>query len=173
MSEQISDRDVLDRARRIKLLLMDCDGVLTDGKLYFSAGGEEMKAFHIRDGQGIVSWHRAGFTSGVISGRDLKILQTRAAELGIKYVKGSSVDKTKDLEDILRDAQVSSDEVAYIGDDIGDIDIMKKVGLPVAVADAASEVLPFALFVTKTKGGCGAVRELTDVLLAAKKGEKS
>ena len=158
--------EIVERAKKIKLLLMDCDGVLTDGRLYYTENGERMKVFNVRDGQGIVSWHRAGFRSGIISGRDAqKILEARAIELGIHYIKAGSQDKAKDFSDILQDAKLSSEEAAYIGDDIGDICLLEKVGLPIAVADASSEVLAYAVYKTKTKGGFGAVREITDWLL--------
>lgn len=169
MGEQNLNEDILVRARKIKLLLMDCDGVLTDGRLYYTESGEAMKVFSARDGQGLVSWHKAGFRSGIISGRDAKnILERRATELGIHYIKACSLDKAKDFEDILQDAKVTSEEVAYIGDDIGDICLMKKVGLPIAVADAVSEVFPYVIYRTENKGGFGAVREVTDLLLSAK-----
>lgn len=161
-------KDILARAEKVKLLLMDCDGVLTDGKLYFSARGEEFKVFHIRDGQGLVSWHQAGFRSGIISGRNLEIVKKRAAELGIHYIKACSFDKAKDFEDILQDANINSDEVAFIGDDISDICLMRKVGLPIAVADAVSELFSHVIYQTQSKGGLGAVREVTDLLLTAK-----
>ena len=162
--------EILERAKKIKLLLMDCDGVLTDGRLYYTERGEQMKVFNVRDGQGIVSWHKAGFRSGIVSGRDAKkILEARATELGMHYIKARSHDKAKDFLDILQDAKVTSDEVAYIGDDIGDVCIMEKVGLPIAVADAALEVLPYVFYKTEAKGGFGAVREVTDLLLQAKK----
>jgi 3-deoxy-D-manno-octulosonate 8-phosphate phosphatase (KDO 8-P phosphatase) len=162
-------REIIERAGKIKLLLMDCDGVLTDGKLYYSESGEAMKVFHVRDGQGLISWHKAGFRSGIISGRNAKkILESRVTELGTHYIKAGSLNKAKDFADILQDAKVASDEVAYIGDDIGDICLLEKVGLPIAVADAASEVLPYAVYKTEAKGGFGAVREVTDFLLQAK-----
>ena len=161
--------EMIERAKKIKLLLMDCDGVLTDGRLYYTEIGERMKVFNVRDGQGIMSWHKAGFHSGIISGRDAqKILEARATELGIRYIKARSHDKAKDFLDILQDAKITSDEVAYIGDDVGDICLLEKVGLPVAVADAASEILSSAFYITETKGGFGAVREVTDLLLRAK-----
>lgn len=161
--------EIIERARKIKLLLMDCDGVLTDGRIYYTENGEQMKVFNVRDGQGIVSWHKAGFQSGIISGRDAKkILEARATELGMHYIKARSQDKAKDFFDILQDAKVASDEVAFIGDDIGDICLMEKVGLPIAVADAVSELMPFVIYKTKAKGGFGAVREATDLLLKAK-----
>src|SRR5207237_931463 len=148
--------DVLERARKVKLLLMDCDGVLTDGRLYYNEQGEEMKVFNVRDGQGIVSWHKAGFRSGIISGRDaLKILEKRATELGMHYIKACSLDKAKDFEDILQDASIVPEEVAYIGDDIGDICLLEKVGLPIGVFDAASELDSYIIYKTKSKGGFG------------------
>ena len=168
-TELITKEDVIARARKVKLLLMDCDGVLTDGRLYYTENGEQMKVFNVRDGQGIVSWHKAGFRSGIISGRNAKkILEARATELGMHYIKARSQNKAKDFLDILQDAKVSSDEVAYIGDDIGDICLMERVGFPIAVADAASEVLSCVVYKTKFKGGFGAIREITDLLLRAK-----
>ncbi|MGI8466856.1 MAG: KdsC family phosphatase [Pyrinomonadaceae bacterium] len=164
------EAEIIERAKKIKLLLMDCDGVLTNGRLYLSENGEALKVFHVRDGQGLATWHKAGFRSGIISGRDAeKILQRRVEEIGMHYLKTRSSDKAKDLAEILEDASVAFDEVAYIGDDIGDICLLEKVGLPVAVADAAAEVFPFVKYTTKLNGGCGAVREVTDLLLRAKK----
>lgn len=162
-------KEFLERAKKIKLLLMDCDGVLTDGRLYYTEKGEQLKVFNVRDGQGIVSWHKAGFRSGIISGRNAKkILEARATELGMHYIKACSQNKAKDFLDILQDAKVSFEEVAYIGDDIGDICLLEKVGLPIAVEDAVSELMPKVVYTTKAKGGFGAVRELTDLLLKAK-----
>lgn len=159
--------DVQVRARGIKLLLMDCDGVLTDGRLYFTAGGEEMKVFDVRDGQGIVSWHKAGFASGIVSGRSSPVVDVRAKELGIKFVHQDVEDKTQAFLAILAEAYISDPrEVAYIGDDVGDIPLLRKVGLPVAVADAVPAVKDTAVYVTNAKGGRGAVRELIDMLLS-------
>lgn len=162
------NEDILKRAQKIKLLLMDCDGVLTDGRLYFTESGETMKVFHVRDGQGLVAWHNLGFESGIISGRNSEVVKTRAAELGIKYVKTGSRDKVSDLEEVLAAADVSAAEVAFIGDDLPDIDIFRLVGLPIAVADSEAEVLRESLYITKAKGGLGAVREITNLLISAK-----
>lgn len=160
---------ILSIARGVKLLLMDSDGVLTDGRLYFSAAGEELKVFDVKDGQGLVSWHKAGFSSGIISGRKSPIVETRARELGIKYVHQGVEDKIQAFLAILAEAYISDPaEVAYTGDDIGDIPLMRKVGLAVAVGDAVGEVKKAAMYVTEAKGGRGAVRELTDLLLRAK-----
>lgn len=162
------NQDIIKRARKIKLLLMDCDGVLTDGKLYYTANGEEIKVFNVRDGQGIVSWHKAGYRSGIISGRKSEVVKKRATELGITYVKQNSLDKTHCFSEILLKEKISAEEVAFIGDDIGDIDLLKIVGFPVGVADAAVELLPFIIYKTKAIGGYGAVRELTNLMLKLK-----
>ncbi len=151
---------------KIELLLMDCDGVLTDGRLYFSAAGEEMKVFDVRDGQGIVSWHKAGGKSGIISGRGGRdIIQRRADELGIEFVRTLSSDKVSDMEEILAALQIDVSEAAFIGDDLGDLEAMKRVGYAIAVADAVAEVKAAAKYVTKAKGGRGAVREAVEHLL--------
>ncbi len=154
---------------RIRLLLMDCDGVLTDGRLYFSAQGEAMKAFHVRDGQGITLWHSAGFESGIISGRNSAgIIHARANELGIKYIREGSKDKVTDFEEIIAAANVTAEEVAFVGDDVGDIELMRRVGFAIAVADAVDEVKAVAQHITTTEGGRGAVREVIDMLLSSK-----
>lgn len=167
MQKQISE-ELLEKAAKIKLLLMDCDGVLTDGRLYYSDKGEELKVFNVKDGQGIVMWHRAGFKSGIISGRSSKIVSVRATELGMHYIKVGSQDKAKDFEEIFESAGVEPQEVAYIGDDLPDIVLLKKVGFPIAVNDSVQEVIAEADYITKSNGGLGAVREVTDLLLKAK-----
>lgn len=148
---------------------MDCDGVLTDGRLYFGPNGEVMKSFHVRDGQGIVDWHRAGLVSGIISGRRSEgIVEARAKELGIRFVVTGSNNKVADLDHILDETGIPAEETAFIGDDLGDIGLMKLVGLPVAVADAVEDVKAAASYVTKAKGGEAAVREVVDLLLTAR-----
>lgn len=166
--EEKLDEELREKAAKVKLLLMDCDGVLTDGRLYYSNKGEELKVFNVKDGQGIVMWHRAGFKSGIISGRSSKIVAMRAAELEMHYIKIGSQDKVKDFEEILESAGVKPEEVAYIGDDLPDIGLMKKVGLAIAVNDSAYEVITEANYVTKSNGGLGAIREVTDLILKTK-----
>lgn len=161
--------EVFEKARRVALLLMDCDGVLTDGRLFFTDSGEQMKAFHVRDGQGLSLWHSAGFDSGIISGRDSGgIIKARADELGIKYVYAGSKDKVADFEAILNDTGYDPSQVAFIGDDVGDIDLLLRVGFPVSVADAIDDVKKVAGYVTKIPGGYGAVRELIDLIIYSK-----
>src|SRR5712692_5160040 len=124
------------RAKRIKLLLMDCDGVLTDGSITLLENGDEQKTFNVRDGHGIVLFHRAGLQTGIISGRTSSAVERRARELGIAYVHQNALDKIKDFEELLALADVSPSEVAFVGDDVTDIPIMQRVVLAVAVADA-------------------------------------
>jgi 3-deoxy-D-manno-octulosonate 8-phosphate phosphatase (KDO 8-P phosphatase) len=168
MSEQRLNASLLERAKKIKLLLMDCDGVLTDGKLYYSSEGEVIKVFDVKDGQGIVNWHKAGFQSGVITGRSSQMLEFRARELGIEFVRQSSNDKVNDLTAIIASANVSWEEVAFIGDDMPDFAVFEHVGFSIAVADAAQELIDTADFVTKLTGGNGAVREAIDLLISVK-----
>jgi len=159
--------DITDRARRIKLLLMDCDGVLTDGCLWLTSDGDEQKAFHARDGQGISLLHRAGLQTGIITGRTSSAVDRRAQDLKMSYVRQYAKDKIKALEEILAEAGVTTDECAYIGDDVGDIPVMRRVGLAVAVSDAVEETKQAAQYITALKGGQGAVREVCDLVLKA------
>ena len=158
-----------EKAQKVRLLLMDCDGVLTDGRLYFSEKGEELKVFHARDGQGIVDWHQAGFRSGIISGRISPIVETRAKQLGIEFVFQGRPEKVSAFNEICAAAGVEADEVAFIGDDTPDAALMPYVGLAAAVGDAHPLVKAAAHLVTDLTGGCGAVREFIDMLLEAKK----
>ena len=165
MKLETSDIDA--RASRIKLLLMDCDGVLTDGRLWLMADGDEQKTFHARDGQGISLFHRAGLKTGIISGRTSSAVERRAQELKMSYVRQYAKDKISALDEILAEAGVSANECAYIGDDVADIPVMRRVGLAVAVADAVLETKQAAHYVTELNGGHGAVREVTDLVLKA------
>ena len=163
------DLNIKARAARVKLLLMDCDGVLTDGRLYFGPTGEELKVFHARDGQGIVNWHKAGFRSGIISGRNSPIVEMRAKQLGIEFIKQGRKDKAAALAEILTESGATAEETAFIGDDTPDIQVFERVGLAAAVHDAHDAVKNAAHFITELDGGRGAVREVIDLLMAEKK----
>jgi 3-deoxy-D-manno-octulosonate 8-phosphate phosphatase (KDO 8-P phosphatase) len=155
------------RAARIKLLLMDCDGVLTDGRLWLIGEEGEQKSFNVRDGLGLDLWHRAGFKSGIISGRNSKALERRAQGLGIEYLRQGSQKKIKDFEALLGLAGVDENEVAFVGDDLNDVPLMLRSELAVAVADASEETRACAHYVTKAAGGFGAVREVIELILKA------
>jgi 3-deoxy-D-manno-octulosonate 8-phosphate phosphatase (KDO 8-P phosphatase) len=162
-----ADPAIIERARRIKLLLMDCDGVLTDGRLWLTPDGDEQKSFHTRDGQGISLFHAAGLRTGIISGRTSTAVARRAEDLKMSFVRQFAKDKIEALEEIVAEAGVTTADCAYIGDDLADIPVMRRVGLAVAVADAAEETKQAAHYVTTVRGGHGAVREVIDLILKA------
>ncbi len=155
------------RASRIKLLLMDCDGVLTDGRLWLLENGDEHKSFNTHDGLGLSLLHRAGLKSGIISGRSAPAVIRRASELGIEFLRQGDADKIEAFEQVLREAGVDENEVAFVGDDLTDIPIMQRSELAVAVADAVEEVRSVAHYVTRAEGGRGAVREVIEIILKA------
>lgn len=153
------------RAQHIKLLLMDCDGVLTDGRLWLLENGDEHKSFNTHDGLGLALFHRAGLKSGIISGRKSQALERRARELGVEFVRQGNVQKTAAFREILSEAGVSEHEVAFIGDDLPDIPLMKRSEFAIAVADAVAETQLAAHYVTQARGGRGAVREVVEIIL--------
>ena len=155
------------RASGIKLLLMDCDGVLTDGRLWVLENGEEQKSFNTHDGLGLHLLHRAGLKSGIISGRKSISVERRACELAIEFVTQGDPDKISAFEDLLQLARVDESEVAFIGDDLTDIPVMQRSELAVAVADAVEEARSVAHYVTQAEGGRGAVREVIELILKA------
>jgi 3-deoxy-D-manno-octulosonate 8-phosphate phosphatase (KDO 8-P phosphatase) len=159
---------VLERAGRIRLLVLDVDGVLTDGRLYLSPTGEELKVFHVRDGSGLVAVQRAGITVAIISGRDSAAVSRRAAELGIRHVRQGVVDKGAELDRLLTELGVEPVETACVGDDTPDLPMLRRVGLAVGVADAHPALLEAAHWITRAPGGRGAVREVCDLLLSAR-----
>ncbi|HEY0098735.1 MAG TPA: HAD hydrolase family protein [Pyrinomonadaceae bacterium] len=155
------------RAARVKLLLMDCDGVLTDGRITLLENGDEEKSFHTRDGHGLVLLHRAGLQSGIISGRTSTLVERRARDLGIAYVRQGTWDKIKDFGEVLAAAKVEESDVAYVGDDVTDIPLMMRCGFAVAVADATAETRAAAHYTTSLPGGFGAIREVCELILKA------
>lgn len=157
--------DLERRASRIKLILMDCDGVLTDGRLWLTEDGNEQKSFNTHDGLGLTLLHRAGLRSGIISGRNSSAVSRRAEQLGIEFVRQGDPEKNAAFEEILGQAEVDESEVAFIGDDLTDIPLMQRVELAVAVADAVAETRSVAHYVTRAAGGRGAVREVIELVL--------
>jgi 3-deoxy-D-manno-octulosonate 8-phosphate phosphatase (KDO 8-P phosphatase) len=153
------------RIAPIRLLILDVDGVLTDGRIVFDSNGVESKFFNVKDGHGIKMLQRAGITVGIISGRESQVASNRAAELGIDLVYQKSLDKMIPYRDILAKTGCSDHQVAFMGDDIIDLPLLRRVGFAAAPADAVSDVLPHVHFVTKNRGGWGAVREVCDLIL--------
>ena len=157
-----------DRCRRLKLVLTDVDGVMTDGTVLFLPGGGEARGFHVRDGLGVVLAHRAGLRTGIVSGRSSADVEQRARELGIGLVRQGVADKEATLREILAAEALAPHEVAYIGDDVNDLGVMRAVGLSAAPADAPFEVRAAAEMVTDAPGGRGCLREFLEAILRAR-----
>lgn len=155
------------RARRVKLLVLDVDGVLTGGQIIFGPDGEAMKIFHSQDGLGINAAHRVGLKTAVITGRESEMVRRRGAELAITDVCQGAQDKVAHLEQLLDKHGLTADEVAYAGDDLNDLAVMRRAGLACAVANAVPEVKAAAHYVTSRAGGGGAVREIIELILKA------
>ena len=163
----LNNIDLVQRARNVCLLVLDVDGVLTDGKLYFLADGSEAKAFSTLDGQGIKMLMNSGVKVAIITGRTSTIVERRAANLGIMHLIQGREDKRTALDELLSSLQLSYDQVAYLGDDLPDLAAIRCVALGVAVANANTFVRQHALAVTVLGGGQGAARELCEFIMAA------
>jgi 3-deoxy-D-manno-octulosonate 8-phosphate phosphatase (KDO 8-P phosphatase) len=150
---------------RIKLLLLDVDGVMTDGRIIYLNDGGEAKAFDVKDGHGLKLIQRAGIKVGIITGRQSDIVARRAAELGIELVYQGAKDKMQPFMEILEKLGLKASEVAYVGDDLVDLPVMRLVGFSATVADASDDIKPYVDLVTSRPGGRGAVREVCDLLL--------
>ena len=167
----ISHAEVRKRARKVKLLLMDVDGVLTDGRLYFvpslKGGFLETKTFHSRDGLGIRIAHEAGLKTGILSGRRTSVVDYRARELGIHFVRQGFLEKLTPYESILKDAGLPEAAVCYMGDDLVDLPILTRAGLAVGVSNGHPLLRRHVHYLTRNPGGLGAVRETIELILSA------
>jgi 3-deoxy-D-manno-octulosonate 8-phosphate phosphatase (KDO 8-P phosphatase) len=155
------------KASRVRLLLFDVDGVMTDGMVMMHADGSESKSFHIRDGAAIVWAQRAGLIVGLLSARTSGATAQRAAQLAIRTVSQGVTNKLAGYEQIIQDAGVTDEDVAYMGDDLLDIPVLRRVGLSAAPSDAALEVRERVDWVSPSGGGRGAVRDLIELVLRA------
>jgi 3-deoxy-D-manno-octulosonate 8-phosphate phosphatase (KDO 8-P phosphatase) len=153
------------RCAGVQLLVLDVDGVLTDGAIVYGTGGLEVKAFHVRDGSGLKLWHQAGKRTAVITGRRSPVVDVRAAELGVGLVLQGAGDKLAALAQVLEWAGVPPSVTCYVGDDLPDLPPLRACGLAAAVADACAEVRAAAQYVTRARGGRGAVREVIELIL--------
>lgn len=158
---------VLKKAARIKLLLLDVDGVLTDGRIIIDDRGVETKQFHVRDGQGLSLLIRAGIDVGFITGRVSKVVRHRAKELGVRLIYQGVADKRATYIEIKRKTKRSDAEIAYVGDDYIDLPVLREAGLSISVSDGWSGLFSVVDYVTEQKGGCGAVREVAELILKA------
>jgi 3-deoxy-D-manno-octulosonate 8-phosphate phosphatase (KDO 8-P phosphatase) len=162
------DKLLVDRAARIRMLVLDVDGVLTDGRLYFDQHGNEMKAFSTRDGLGMRALQSQGTILALITGRQSEIVTRRAAQLGVEYVYQGRNDKLNAFNELLSDSGMDEQQTCYAGDDWIDIPVLDRAGLAVTVADADPVVKNRVHWVTSRGGGHGAVREICDLILAAR-----
>jgi 3-deoxy-D-manno-octulosonate 8-phosphate phosphatase (KDO 8-P phosphatase) len=153
----------------IRLILSDVDGVLTDGGIIIDNQGVETKQFHVRDGQGIRLWQKAGYKFGLITLRSSQIVKIRVAELGIEIIRQGIEHKLDAMREIIADLRLAPQQVCYIGDDLPDLALVRGVGLGVAVADACEELKEAAKYTTRLSGGKGAVRETIELILKAQR----
>jgi len=159
--------DILDKAKQIKLVIFDVDGVLTDGGLILGESGNEYKIFHVRDGQGLVMLKDSGVHIAVITARSSGIVAERMASLGIEYVFQGQSDKGKAINNLMKKLGVSGEQTAYVGDDFIDLPAMRLAGLSIAVADAHPLVIEHADWTTSIRGGRGAAREVCELIMQA------
>lgn len=156
---------IINKVRRIKLLILDVDGVLTDGRIWITPDGQEAKFFHTHDGLGIKLLQKAGINVAVISGRSSPVVNLRMKELGIDHIYQGQTSKITAFEELINHFNLTAEAIAYMGDDIIDLPVMKQVGLSIAVANAVSDVKSQADWLTQKTGGQGAVREVCDLIL--------
>ena len=160
--------DLTARAKRVRLAIFDVDGVLTDGTIYMGARGEAFKAFNILDGHGLKMLRESGVATAILSGRKHAAVGRRARELAIDHVVQGRSDKVPEFEKLLRRLKLEASACAYVGDDLPDLPVLRRCGLAVAVANAVEAVKAEAHYVTRAAGGRGAVREVCDLILAAR-----
>lgn len=165
MNSWLRDPSLSDRARAIRLLVLDVDGVMTDGQLYFQADGQESKAFATQDGQGLKLLRQAGVEVALITGRESPMVARRAAALGIEHIFQGRDDKLDVLQTLIQRLSMTLVEVAYCGDDLPDLAPIDRAGLGISVANAPSYIREHADWITERSGGHGAVREICDGLL--------
>ena len=161
------NQDLQQRAKAIKLAIFDVDGVLTDGRLYFLTDGSEFKTFNTLDGQGIKMLMNAGVETAIISGRSTPVVEKRANNLGIQHLYQGREDKLVVLDELLGELDLDYAQVAYLGDDLPDLPVIRRVGLGMAVANAAGFVRQHAHGVTQARGGEGAAREFCELIMRA------
>ena len=156
-----------DRARKVRLVAMDVDGVLTDAGMYYTEAGDELKKFNTRDGMGVALVREAGLTTAILTGESTRLVERRGAKMRIDHVFIGITDKLTCMRDLLQQLDLTLEQVAYIGDDVNDFELLRHVGLAAAVRDASRLPKSVAHIITKAKGGEGAVRELCEIILEA------
>jgi len=168
MSHTAIPESLQEKARKIKLLLLDVDGVLTDGRIIYDSRGHDMKFFDVHDGLGVYLLHRAGIQTILITAKGSRSIKPRARDMRVAEVIADVSPKSAALEKILKKYKITPDEICFVGDDLVDLCLMKRVGLAVAVFNAAAEIKQTATYITIRSGGRGAVREVAELLLKSK-----
>jgi len=159
------EQDILDRARRVKILILDIDGVMTDGRIIYSIYGDELKFFDVQDGFGISLLNKVGIKSVIITAKKSRIVKLRARDMKVAKAYQGFIDKTIPFNDIVRRFKVKPEDICFMGDDLIDIPVLKRVGFAVAVPNAVDEVKQSVHHITSKMGGRGAVREICDLIL--------
>jgi len=162
------NQDIRSKLARTEMLILDVDGVLTDGRLFYGSGDIEIKAFHVHDGYGLKKIQQQGISVAIVSGRESDIVEKRADELGIRFLFQNIAEKKEVLHELRQRSGIEPQYMAHVGDDLPDIELFKSVGLGIAVADALFKVRKSADLITKAKGGEGAVREVCELLLTSR-----
>jgi len=165
MSCEIIEEELKARFKKIKLLLLDVDGVLTDGRIIYDSKGQDSKFFDVHDGLGVYVLHKFGIKTVLITAKSSKTIKPRAKDMRVVEVFSDIFPKTAVLEKILKKYNVSADQVCFMGDDLVDLALMRKIGLPIAVVNAANEIKEVSVYVTLHAGGRGAVREVSELIL--------
>ena len=160
--------ELLQRASRVSVLLMDVDGVLTDGRIVYAEHGDELKCFDVQDGAGLVFWNRVGLKSAIITARTSRLVKRRAKEMRVDFLAQGRLVKLPAYEDMLRRFRVSDEQVCAVSEDLMELPILRRAGLAVAVQNAVDDVKRASHYVTQRSGGRGAVREVVDLILKAK-----
>lgn len=160
--------EIIQRASKVSLLLIDVDGVLTDGRIVYADYGDELKCFDVQDGAGLVFWNRVGLKSAIVTARRSRLLKRRAKEMRVDFLARGRLEKLPAYAEVLKRFRVGDEQVCAIGDDLMELPILRRVGLAVAVPNAVQEVKEIAHYTTKRAGGRGAVREVVDLILKAK-----
>jgi 3-deoxy-D-manno-octulosonate 8-phosphate phosphatase (KDO 8-P phosphatase) len=161
-------QDILEKAKKIKLVIFDIDGVLTTGALFIGDDGQEYKAFNSKDGHGLRMLQDGGVEVAIITGRTSNVVEHRAKDLGITRIYQGKREKLPAYESLIKEMKLNHEEVAYVGDDVVDLPVMSKVGLAICVQDGHTFVKQHAHWVTECNGGCGAGREVCEMILQAK-----
>jgi len=167
MTEQLLSEELKARFRKIKLLILDVDGVLTDGRIAYDASGKDSKFFDVHDGLGVYCLHKFGIKTVIITAKSSKTIAPRAKDMHVAEVYADIFPKSAVLDKLLKKYHLTVAEICFVGDDLVDLALMRKIGLPVATANAVSQIKAAAVYTTVSSGGRGAVREVAELILKA------